>query len=132
MVVLNRTRMCNEVERYVMADNDATERMPPEGDAAENNPTPPKANGNDVPRIVERLTAINNTSSQELARLALGGAVPDEIVPTAEGITFFEGKRARDHKKSGSTKTLLAERLDRISKTPELTSDRPTDAPGRS
>jgi hypothetical protein len=123
--------MCDETEGRVMGDENARERTPLAGEAggavAKGDLTSSGTNGSEVPPIVERLTAINNTSSQELARLALGGAVPDEIVPTAEGITFFEGKRARDHKKSGSKRSLLAERLDRISKTPELGSDRPTD-----
>ena len=69
-----------------------------------------------APPIVQELLAVGRVDPRDLAQVALGGERADEIVPTAEGVTFFKGERARLHKESGAGKSLLAERLDRIKK----------------
>jgi hypothetical protein len=79
------------------------------------------------PAIVEQLAAINDTTPEDLARLALGSS-PDETVPTAEGITLFKGERSQQHKASGSDKSLLALRIERIKNTP-LPEPRSSDPP---
>lgn len=69
-----------------------------------------------APPIVEKLLAAGNIDPRDVAHIALGVEIGDEVVPTAEGITFFKGERARRHKESGASKSLLEERLDRIKK----------------
>lgn len=66
------------------------------------------------PPNVEELRAVSNMGSHALNRLALGGDKPDEIIPTAEGMTFFTGERSQIHKASETNKTLLQERLDLV------------------
>lgn len=90
----------------------AAEERTPHGE-----PQAEPPNGNGVPEIVQELSAFNNATPADLARLALQGEMADEIVPTAEGITLFEGKRAQLHRASGQQKSLLQLRLDRINKT---------------
>ena len=103
-----------------MADGTNEERTPPpdaaEPEAGQSQPGSSHANGS--PGIIEQLHAVGNANPQELARIALGGASSDEVVPTAEGITLFRDERARQHRASGSSKSLLEQRLDRIKKTP--------------
>jgi len=66
---------------------------------------------------VQRLRSVGELDANELARRALqqaGEAPTDETVPTAEGVTFFKGRAAAEHAASGSDKTLLQIRVERI------------------
>ncbi len=75
------------------------------------------ASGNGQPDIIKRLRPLNNATPEQLGAVALGGEQPDEIVPDADGITVFQGEQLRQHEASGSDKSLLQVRLERISKT---------------
>ncbi len=71
------------------------------------------ANGHGVPSAVEKFSSSRGTSPWELARLAVGGSEPDEIVPTSEGVTFFKGEVAERFHAAAGDDSLLKARLAR-------------------
>lgn len=78
----------------------------------------PASHADPIPEVV-RLLPANNAAPWELARVALGGPRPDEIVPTAEGYTFFEGELAAQFEAEGQKDALLKARLDRAKRRPK-------------
>ena len=92
----------------------------------ERNPQEERAHGGDEPHsdearngnsgpvpAVERLLPASHAAPWELARVAIGGPPPDEIVPTPEGVTFFKGEIAAQFEAAGDDESLLKARLDR-------------------
>jgi hypothetical protein len=71
------------------------------------------SNGHTMPSAVEKFSSARGTSPWELARLAVGGTEPDEVVPTSEGVTFFKGEVAERFHAAAGDESLLKARLAR-------------------
>ena len=65
--------------------------------------------------FIKGLLALGDVRPQDLAMVVLGERA-DEIVPTAEGVTFSKGERSQRHKESGASESLLELRLEHINK----------------
>jgi hypothetical protein len=61
---------------------------------------------------VQKLVAVGNLAPWQLAKLALGEE-PDEIVPSIEAVTFFEGTVAREFEESNAGQSIVEFRRDR-------------------
>jgi hypothetical protein len=73
--------------------------------AATNGAVDPKA-------YMKVLSEVSQLAPWQLARLALGEE-PDEIVPSAEAVTFFEGTVAQDFKDASAGESIVQFRRER-------------------